>query len=184
MNNKTIRIQELTKMFIGIEIPDDVREQIRIQLEGYTKYTKKLVEEENWHVKMLSIGEIEGHDQFIESLSAEMPQSFLSTLSLTHIGKGPQRQQLWAFVNPTPLLDTLQKQLIGRLDSLNIKPTQDTNFIPHIKLADLRVGSSNNLLADIPMPAIWPIKKLSIYRSDLSHRQESYTVMGHINLSA
>ena len=186
MNNKTTHVQESIRMFIGVEVPDDVREKIQESLNGYTRFTKSLVPEENWHVTVLFMGEVFDYKQCLEALSAVMAQAFIPTLSLTHIGKGLKPQQLWTFAQATPLFGGLQKQLIGRLNSLDIAFKGDnvgSNFVPHIKLGDLRVGSSNNLLADLPMLAVWRVEKLNIYRSELLHAGANYSIVGHINLS-
>ena len=187
MNNKTIHInRETARIFIGLGVPANVREQIRGHLRDYTRFTKKLVPEENWHVTMAFIGELSGYKRCLKPLSEIMPQSFIPTLSLTHIGRGLQEEQLWAFAKTTTLLSELQKQLMDRLDSLNIggeKKSGDLSFAPHINLGDLRLGSSNNLLADLPMPVVWRVEKLTIYRSELLHRGANYSVMGHIGLS-
>lgn len=185
MINKTTRVQESMRMFIGLEVPANVRTQIREHLKDYTRHTKKLVPEENWHITILFVGEVLEYKQYLEPLEEVMPQTFLPTLSLTHIGKGLQPQQLWAFAKNTTLLGKLQKQLIDRLNSLHIGLESNVNssFTPHIKLGDLRTGSANGLIADLPMLAAWRVEKLNIYRSDLSHSGANYSVIGHINLS-
>lgn len=185
MINKTTRVRESVRMFIGLEVPEDVRTRIREHLKDYTRHTKKLVPEENWHITILFVGEVLEYKRYLEPLEEAMPQAFLPTLSLTHIGKGLQPHQLWAFAKNTTLLGELQKQLIDRLGSLPIdrESNVNSNFTPHIKLGDLRTGPTNDLLADLPMLAAWRVEKLNIYHSDLSHRGANYSVMGHINLS-
>jgi 2'-5' RNA ligase len=186
MKDKTIRVQDSARIFIGFEVPANIRDQVREKLRGYSRFTKKLVPEENWHVTVLFVGEVAGYKQRLSPLGEGMPQAYLPILSLTHIGRGLQEHQLWAFAKNTELLNGLQRQLMERLDSLKITLNEKGNnsrYVPHIKLAELRDGPANNLLADVSISAVWRVEKLNIYRSDLSPGGVSYSVVEQINLS-
>lgn len=179
--------QEITKLstriFIGAPIPRTVAQNIKNNLQSYTEFTKKMIPEDNWHITFLFIGGVTNEHELTETVEKTMPQSFLPTISLTHIGRGLQKQQLWAYAKPTPLLTNIRKELTASVNTLtNISPRHN-DFIPHIKLANLRPSPYNKLLADKPLSAVWQIKELYIYRSELSAVGAHYTIIETIKLT-
>jgi len=184
--SKAIGIEKKARLFIGAQVPDEGKSLIKEKLQGYTRYTKKILPEESWHVTFIFIGEVESYQQYLEAMLEPLAQTYLPTISLTHIGRGRQKGQLWAYGRSTKLLEGLREQLKSRLDKLRVGYAGDMGneeFVPHIRLADLREGSFNNLLPDVPLAVVWQIKEINIYRSELTYKGASYAIEGKIKLT-
>lgn len=172
-----------TRIFIGASIPSQVAQYLKNNLEGYTKFTKKMIPEENWHITFLFIGPVEDEQKLTKTVDKTMSQAFLPTISLTHIGRGLQKQQLWAYAKPTSLLTNIRKELTASVNTLTNISSRHNDFVPHIKLANLRPSPYDKLLADKPLSAVWQIKELCVYRSELSAVGANYTIIEKIKLT-
>jgi len=185
IKQKGSREQGTTRLFIAAEIPGEIKEQLSIRIRQYATYISRAITPENWHMTFLFIGMVDGLPNPPEALVQELPQAFFPTITLTHIGRGQAPGQLWAYAKPTAWLKTIRQQLQERvvttLPDWRSKK-QPENFIPHIKLADLRERSVSKFVADSPCLVTWPVKQLFLYNSKVYWGERKYDAVGKIVL--
>lgn len=176
---------DVIRLFIAAEIPDEIAIRLNEKLKQYTPYVKRLVNQENWHMTFLYVGMVNDFTRHRETLSNRLSQAFLPTITLTHLGRGCQPDQLWVYAKPTALLQTIRQQLLARVKE-ELPSFTETNewayFVPHIKLADLRDRSISKFVADSPLLVTWPVKKLFLYHSRVYLGETKYDNRGTINL--
>lgn len=176
---------DVTRLFIAAEIPDEIAIRLNEKLKQYTPYVKRLVNQENWHMTFLYVGMVNDYTRHQEVLSNRLSQAFLPTITLTYLGRGYQPDQLWVYAKPTALLQTIRQQLLARVKEelpSFAETNQTESFVPHIKLADLRDRSISKFVADSPLLATWPVKKLFLYHSRVYLGETKYDKQGTINL--
>jgi 2'-5' RNA ligase len=114
-----------------------------------------------------------------------LPQTFVPTVQLTHVGRGLQRSQLWAYADNSALLNNIRSQLLPRLAALRFpipEKTKNDNFVPHIHVANLFNMAGGIGLADYPIPASFMIREIQIIRSEKSSGGTVHHVAGTIPL--
>lgn len=132
------------RYFIGIPIPQEVRKKLKVQSwPGLSRYKdEKLVPQNNWHITLAFIGELE--DEKLESLKSLL-QVFqwgdAFKVSIRNFGAFPSLEEgrvLWLGCEKgAQALTTLAETLRRQLDDLGI--TYDPKpFVPHVTLARLR----------------------------------------------
>ena len=174
-----------TRLFIAAEIPEEINGLLSEKLRQYAPYIRRAMKMENWHLTFLFVGMINNFPNYAGALTQDLPQAFLPTITLTHVGRGYQAGQLWAFAKPTALLHAIKQALwervAGQLPELSLLNEHD-DFVPHIKLAELRDRSVSKFVADCPLLATWPIKQLFLYSSTVYLGEQKYEVFGTIKL--
>jgi 2'-5' RNA ligase len=175
----------MPRLFVAAEVPDEIKILLNEKLRQYTTYIKRLVNQNNWPMTFLYIGRVNDFESHQEVLGRDLSQAFLPTITLTHLGRGCQPDQLWVYAKPTALLQTIKQQLLQRVEGQipNVSQTnQPEMFVPHIKLADLRDRSISKFVADSPLLVTWPVKKLFLFNSTVYLGETKYDIKGTIDL--
>jgi len=181
------RTDKKVRLFIGLPIPEDVVRELHDKLRGYRSYIKKTVPMENWHITVMFMGEVGWQEDKLALLGEKMPQAFIPTVTLTHIGKGTKEDQLWVYVRSTKVLSELREQIKNRINQAKLLGGELGDcrlFTPHVTLATLRADRNTRLVADEPVSAMWRADKLYIYRSELRASGAQYYREGLIDLRA
>ena len=182
--NKTLTPTKKGKrIFIASPVPDEIASLLDPAIESFADAIKQRVPHDKWHVTMRWIGHLPMLDQRIAELAEPISQTYLPTAHVTHVGIGVNRRQLWAYLDPSQVLNNLHQQLNDRLQELSINIPIAPNFIPHITLANLKSSLPSYGLADHPISQSFTIKNLQIFDSQPTTHGSKYELVGTISLA-
>lgn len=184
MTTSPVTTTTKTHLFLGIPIPSNVVTQLTRGMQQYPQYIERAVPPERWHLTVVFLGEVENPRQYYSRLFKTLPQVFVPTVALMHLGRGLTRSQLWAFAHPSTGLLSLRQQLLERLKKMRVPLPQrgEREFTPHIHVADLFAMSRGIGIADHPLSVSFAIPAVHIYRSTLDANGPTYTIEGTIEL--
>lgn len=166
------------KLFLGLAIPEAVGQRLKeLTEQHFGKYVGNIVPTERMHVTLFFFGEVLNHAQYVGRLQQPLPQTFVPTVSITHIGRGATRDQLWAGLQPSAGLLALRNALDERLlKSRFPRPVGRKTFTPHIKLGTFYPAVRGIGLADVASPVAFAVREAHLYKSTLSHEGPTYTI--------
>ncbi|MFH1354292.1 MAG: RNA 2',3'-cyclic phosphodiesterase [bacterium] len=175
------------RLFLAIPIPEQITNALEQAMQHYPQYVEKMVPKENRHLTLLWLGEVKNYAWYLRRLSGKMPQHFLPAITLTHVGRGLRREQLWAYAHETNVLKNVRRQVRRRVIKLRIPKMQTSKmekelFVPHVRLANLHPASRGIGLADYPVGVTFTAKQIVIYSSELKKEGAKYTSEGIISL--
>lgn len=174
------------RMFIALPVPEAALEKIRDTFGHFANAIESEVPTTKWHVTIAWLGEVYNPAQYMSKLLKPMPQSFVPTVRVTHVGRGHQRQQLWAYTETSTSLLNIRTQIIDRLKKMRFQLPDDSleeNFVPHITVAKLYEQLGRIGLADYPLLLSFVIDRLLVVRSDVTVEVSKYTIEGEISLT-
>lgn len=171
------------RLFLGVTIPPAAGKILRATLSQFPQYIESIVPESNWHLTLAFLGDVEHPQQYLKRLLKPLPQTYVPTVSLMHVGRGLQRLQLWAYANPSTSLLNLRGQLQDRLRTMRFPlPKTIDDFVPHIRLANLYPMARGIGIADYPCVARFAITQIELYESTATANGPTYTIRGTIPL--
>lgn len=171
--------QKPFRLFIGIEIPDKPRKVIRGALGAYQKQIENMIPEERWHMTLLWLGECAEPTDYLAAMGKPMPQQFLPTVTLTHVGRGLASHQVWAYSLSTPLLTALRTDLRARLQGVGLTMpglAEKKPFVPHISIANFKPSAPASLPDELAN-VTFAVPAVHLYHSQLRKRQRQYTIL-------
>lgn len=175
------------RMFLGLPIPERVAQLLAETFEQYPQYIEQQVAAQKWHIVLAWLGAVENPGQYYSRLSKPMPQSFVPTVQLTHVGRGkPQRQELWAFAEPTPVLIGIRNQVLARLKKMRFQfPTGEPrkDYTPHVTLAHLFPQVGHVGIADTPVVTSFSVSEVHLYSSQSRGEETTYSIEQTISLA-
>ena len=176
------------RLFLAIPIPEQVTEALEGAMQHYPQYIEKVVPRERWHLTLLWLGEVENYAWYMRRLGGEMPQNFLPVITLTHVGRGLRREQLWAYAHETSVLKGVRTQIRQRVIKLRIPRIKTSkiakeSFVPHVRLANFHSSSRGIGLADYPVGVTFTVKQVVIYSSEPESQGVKYINQGVIDLA-
>lgn len=181
----TVETPVRARLFLGLPVPEHVVRQTQAAFPSYAHVIEREVPAEKWHVTLIWLDEVENPAQYHSRLRKPLPQSFMPTVQLTHLGRGRQRTQLWAYAEASAVLLNIRTQLMDRLRVMRFPvPTEEKHrpFVPHITCAHLFESIGGVGLADTPLVTSFSVKEVLLYRSTLAPHGSHYTVETHIPL--
>lgn len=125
----------MMRLFVGLALPEEVRERLAGLCSGVPG--AKWVKPENLHLSLRFVGEVdEGVAEDMDhALAAIHAPAFDLTLSgVGTFGKGRKARVLWVGVTPSEELEHLQAKVESALVRTGIEP-EGRKFSPHITLA-------------------------------------------------
>ena len=128
----------MVRLFVGVELPEDVRERLATLCAGVPG--ARWVPPENLHLTLRFIGEVDGGEaeDIYHALSAVRPRSFDITLSgVGHFGTSSEVKSLWVGVERNAELVALRDRIESALVRVGLEP-EGRRFTPHVTLARLR----------------------------------------------
>lgn len=140
------------RLFIAIEIPDDLKKMIgrlRVEIPG-----ARWVQAEQIHLTLAFLGEVE--EAGVELLNEELGRIKLPEFSLcfSWVGCFPGRHRprvLWIGLEPQPHLQALAAMVRGAVLACGIQQ-EERPFSPHITLARLKLPHSLEVDAFLDQP--------------------------------
>jgi len=179
----------LIRLFVGIELPETVRERLAALSGGVPG--AKWVPPENMHLTLRFIGEVEYGvaDDLDATLAKLQSPSFDLTLDgIGFFGKPTAARALWVGVRKCEALMRLQAKIEIAVQRLGL-PAEERKFAPHVTLARLRgvpaarlhrfVEANGHFLAG-PMP----VEQFVLFSSALGSGGSVYTAEADYPLMA
>ncbi len=128
----------MPRLFTGIEIPAEPREQIarlKIPLPGGGKWT----EPDNLHLTLRFVGDIDGGQarEFADQLETIDVDAFQLRLSGLGVFGGNEPRSIWAGVEPSPPLEALARANDRAARAAGLPP-DGRPFKPHVTLARIK----------------------------------------------
>lgn len=156
------------RLFFGIEIPQPVKQAIETSLRAFPQALHQMVSPDRWHITLFFLGECPDIRGYTSRLKKPIPQAFLPTVHVTHLGRGLAPNQVWAYVAPSPILDEIRAGLLERLKKMRLPSPllrASQSFVPHIHVADLPADKNSSLASDSLIKAVFPLKEITLFES-------------------
>lgn len=128
----------MVRLFVGVELPEDVRERLASLCGGVPG--ARWVPPENLHLTLRFIGEVAGGeaDDIYHALAAVRPRAFNISLSgVGHFETGNEVRQLWVGVERNAELIALRDRVESALVRIGLE-REKRRFTPHVTLARLK----------------------------------------------
>lgn len=180
------RPDTMARLFLGFSVPEHIRAKLQeVARSHFGSYFGQFIPEQTWHITLFFFGEVRNHAQYIPRLKQPLPQAFVPTISLTHLGRGERRDQLWAYVMPTPPLLALRAAVDERLRKIHFpRPIGIRKFTPHIHVANFYPTVSGLGVADAPAPAVFATQEVYLYKSTFTSQKSHYDIETTISLGS
>lgn len=162
-----------SRLFIGLPVAARLHSALTEICQRYGTRIKTTVPAVNWHITLVWLGEVTSWADYRErlltpQLLAPLSQPFVPTVSITHVGRGHQPAQLWAYIGLSSPLLTLRANLLKRLQTLDFPlPEREVSriFVPHIRLAQLDTTSGQVVIPDNFVSLRFSPAQVNLYRS-------------------
>jgi RNA 2',3'-cyclic 3'-phosphodiesterase len=185
-----------SRIFIGIEIDDAMREQIATlqAVLAESGATVKWVDRQNLHVTLLFLGDVDDRDLYaiskIVSTASRREPPF--RLSVSGVGAFPNLRRpktIWAGITEgTETLQRIHVALEEPLIDLGCYRQEERSYTPHLTLGRTQSEVDSNVLsAELPKHVQWDggetmIEELVIFSSELRRSGPEYTVVARAEL--
>ena len=177
----------MATLFLAFSVPEAVAEALPTVWAHYGSVVAAPTAREKLHLTLLWLGPVdEAPVEKIKNLVEPLPQSFVPTVRLTHIGRGRRRDQLWAYGEAAGPVVNIREQLLERLRTLDWPvPKQGPRrpFTPHVTVASLYDQMSHVGVADYPFINSYTAEEVLLYKSTPTPNQPStYSILERISL--
>jgi len=172
----------MPRLFIAIELPDFVKEQL-VLLQRFPIPGARRTQPEQMHLTLHFIGEVDAAKmvQIIDALLAFRHDAF--ELSLEEVGHFPPKGKprvLWVGVSKSEGLASLHQLTAAALAQVGLPP-EEKAYHPHITLSRLRITPPPNTVKEFldkyqsfrTVP--FPVEEFILYSSVLSVQGPTYT---------
>lgn len=166
------------RVFLGLDIPDFVKQSLYEGMKAYDRYIERTIPDERWHITLLFLGETANPKQYYSRLSKPLPQAYVPMVHVAYLGRGFHRGQLWAYINPTPLLMNIRNDLVVRLKKLRFPIPHKSllgEYAPHIAIAKLYSMSRGVGMPDEPISMTFAARDAYLYQSHFGKGTVRYT---------
>lgn len=185
--NSSTKTETVTRLFIAVPIPKSAKDEMERAMGSYTEFIAKAVPRKSWHLTFLFLGEVKYYQRYLRRMTEDLPRMFLPTISFTHVGRGYQRDQLWAYAQRTNVLEELHSTIRARLVKIRVPTSKPitkgrVKFIPHVRLANLLDVTRGMGLADRRITVTFIVKQVVVYKSEVDSTGAKYSAVGIINL--
>lgn len=177
MNDK-LRQKDSRRLFIGISLPDDVRDTLAAWQNQAEKHlnTFRFTKRDNLHLTLYFLGNCT--DNELPGITRAMKQAAANhtafTATVDSIGIFSKKRILWAHVAPDNTLETLHADLANELN----RP--ETRFASHITLV------RKAKVEKAPLPPLpktgFPVRELTLFESSSSPDGVVYTELAKVPL--
>jgi RNA 2',3'-cyclic 3'-phosphodiesterase len=134
----------MPRLFIGLEIPDDVSQTLSLLRGGLQG--ARWIDPENYHLTLRFIGDIDGSlaNEIVSMLGRVNRRPFDIRLDGLSAFGGKKPRAIVASVAPSPGLLELQAELERLMQRVGLDP-EGRKYTPHVTLARLRESSSRQV---------------------------------------
>ncbi len=123
------------RLFIAVALPNELKKKIYEKVKDIKINGVKLVEEENYHITLLFVGEVSEEEYEVIKEGIKQIRFNNVKLKITHIGYFPDKKPrvVWLGVEPKEVLYELHEQVVKNVGIIPDKP-----FKPHITIARIK----------------------------------------------
>ncbi len=180
--------KEFIRCFLGIEIPDNLKEKIyKFVIQLRTDNIKaSWVKKENYHITFKFLGEItQSRIERVDKIISKIRPKSAFEIKLTHCGVFPSIEKprvLWLGIEENPEIVNTFNQIDSSLVKAGFEK-EKRKFVPHITLARIKyaipqnvndfIQNMNKKLKEISQPV--KIGGIILYKSVLSPQGSIYT---------
>lgn len=193
------------RLFVGIDIPDGIREQIAVFIDRMRPHAPdaRWVKPETFHVTLKFIGEF--RPERLEPLKSALLAVTSPPIEIAFRGTGffsPRSPKaFWIGVHANDALPTLAAAVDSACAQLGI-PSEDRAFSPHLTLARTGSGRPQGSPRDRGKPVMWQLREtvqrivpspdfgtmtaqaFFLYESKLSPKGAQYTKLARFQLGS
>lgn len=178
----------IERLFLSLPVPEQAITPIQRSLAQYPQYIERPVKPANWHLTLLFLGAVKNPTQYYGRLKLPLPQQFVPTVRITHVGRGLHKHQLWAYAEPSAVLVNLRDELMARLKKMRFRfgadaAVEENDFVPHITIAKLFPVAGGVGLADFPVTVSWSAAEAQVVRSTPRPEGSQYDVQQTMSLA-
>jgi len=185
-----------TRTFIAVAISEDIRANaVALQKElGKTGATVKWVEEENLHVSLLFLGEVDDRElhavcKAAQEVAASEPPFALRVSGVGAFPTARRPKVVWAGVTEgAEELQRLYAALEAKMLDLGCYRKEERGYTPHLTLGRVKDAEDGfALAAELPKRMSWDggrtmVEEVLVYSSELNREGPVYTVLGRAEL--
>lgn len=170
------------RLFAALVIPHAAADTLSATLKRFADSIGDHMPRSTWHLTLAFLGDVATPDAFIASLPPALSLPFFPAVSITHIGEGKHLGQLWAYAQPTQVLQDLRDETHKALHM----PTEKTakEFTPHITLARIHKPKNRYGIRDVACPVTFPAKEVTIFKSNSTNEHRAYTALSTIAIGS
>lgn len=170
----------MVRLFVGVELPEDVRERVAALCGGVPG--ARWISPENMHLTLRFIGEVAGGeaDDIYYALAAVRPRAFnISLTGVGHFDTGSEVRALWVGVERNAELMALRARVESALVRMGLPP-EGRRFTPHVTLARLRDTPLHRVSAFLAHNSLFragpiPVDHFTLFSSYLQGSGAIYT---------
>lgn len=184
------------RTFLAVEVSPAIRSRLVEMQEALARSAEdvKWVEEENLHVTLLFLGEVDERDvldvcRAVGATCAELPAFTLSVEGVSCFGNPRRARTLWAGVSTgTAELVALHAALEAKLEELGCYRREERAFTPHLTLGRVKGERTNERLAEaLTKHAEWhggecEVRAVLVMSSQLTPQGPVYSVLSTAKL--
>ncbi len=153
------------RYFIAIDIPDELKEEIR-EFQKTLPFGLKLVKPENIHITLKFLGDVDEKEIISKLEGIEIEQFESKTIEIGFFPKKNYARVIWLGLEDNEITDIVRK-IETRLNLTK------EDFIPHITIARSKIPLRNLEINFKPEKTI-KINKITLYSSELTPKGPIY----------
>lgn len=176
MEARTDQEAQTSPRVIGVKLPPTVSTLINERLAAYRNVVSDIIPDSRRYVSLFSLLQTQYLTDPPAALYEDLLQSFIPTITFTHIGAGERSNQLWAYVHRTPALNLIYRALHQRLITNTVPDTNTSSVFvntPYVELAQINPKATLVRVPDQPLITSFSFKVVWVLRSG-EHRGLSY----------
>ncbi len=177
----------MDRLFVAIEIPNNIKEDFADIIEQLEKIKAKTVPLKNIHLTIKFIGETDKTKIITENLQKiEFNKFEISLKGIGIFGNFYNPRVFWVGVEENKSLKNLFNLVEDTLQKLGI-PKDEREFSPHITLARFKTKPNPQKLEEIINNSkkdfgVFKVESLVLFKSELSYPNPIYSPLLHIPL--
>lgn len=179
----------MKRMFIAVELPQEVRKKLIELQKNLNLPEAKLVKPEAMHLTLVFLGNVDEEKMKIASQELKKDLASFGTFSVSIKGLGafPKLSKahiVWVGLDGVKKLKELEDKIRHRLKSMNFR-LEDRPFMPHLTIARLRqktdLANLIKKIKDLEL-AEFGVKDIIIFESKLTPLDPIHKAIGKIKL--
>ena len=184
------------RVFLAIALPDDIKAKLTAAIQRFAPVAPevKWCTRDQLHLTLAFLGEVSPAilphvTAAANRVCASTPAFTCRAYGLGFFGTKRTPTSLWAGIDPSPELMSLQEQLGTELKKFGLE-NSGRDFRPHVTLGRCRKSVRNHPVIEAMAAGEnadfgkWPVKRVTLYESRLTPRDPIYRTLTHAALAA
>jgi len=173
----------LARMFVAIPLSNEARQRLKVMVKQYDSSLERVVPEERWHITLAWLGKVpRGKAEEWQRITEPIQQIYVPVVRFSQVAQGRNKQQLWAYIQPTTALNNLRSLILKRFSVTNEEELN--NFAPHVNLGRLKSEAQRFGPKTQAIGFSYVFDQVILYESDVSEKEPTYIPKSRIVLPA